>query len=135
MARGAGFVALTLAVVFFVLVGLGHQLAPHLVLLEGTLFAAFGGVGVVLALRQPRNRIGWIMLGCIIVLGLGGIAARYAVLDYRLGHHGLPLAPVAVVMGNSAQVLALLAIPVIILLFPDGKLPGPRWRWLLGAYA
>ena len=127
--------ALTLAVVFFVLVGLGHQLTPHLVLLEGTLFAAFGGVGVVLALRQPRNRIGWIMLGCIIVLGLGGIAARYAVLDYRLGHHGLPLAPVAVVMGNSAQVLALLAIPVIILLFPDGKLPGPRWRWLLGAYA
>ena len=135
VARGAGFVALTLAVVFFVLVGLGHQLTPHLVLLEGTLFAAFGGVGVVLALRQPRNRIGWIMLGCIIVLGLGGIAARYAVLDYRLGHHGLPLAPVAVVMGNSAQVLALLAVPVIILLFPDGKLPGPRWRWLLGAYA
>ena len=127
--------ALALAVVYFVLVGLGHQLTPHLVLLEVTLFAAFGGVGVVLALRQPRNRIGWIMLGCIIVLGLGGIAARYAVLDYRLGHHGLPLAPVAVVMGNSAQVLAVLAIPVIILLFPDGKLPGPRWRWLLGAYA
>lgn len=117
------------------LAGLGHQLTPHLFLLEGTLFAAFGGVGIVLALRQPRNRIGWIMLGCIIVLALGGVAARYAVLDYRLGHHGLPLAPVAVVLGNSAQVLALLALPVIILLFPDGQLPGARWRWLLWAYA
>ena len=127
--------ALALAVVYFVLAGLGHQLTPHLILLEGTLFAAFGGVGVVLALRQPRNRIGWIMLGCVVVLGLGGIAARYAVLAYRLSHDGLPLAPVAVVLGNSAQVLALLALPVIILLFPDGQLPGPRWRWLLGAYA
>jgi hypothetical protein len=134
-AAGAGFVALALAVVYFVLAGLGHELTPHLILLEGTLFAAFGGVGVVLALRQPRNRIGWIMLGCIIVLGLGGIAARYAVLAYRLGHHGLPLASVAVVLGNSVQVLAVLAIPVIILLFPDGRLPGPRWRWLLWAYA
>jgi hypothetical protein len=88
--------------------------------LEGTVFAAFGGVGVVLALRQPHNRIGWIVLGCITVLGLGGIAARYAALAYRLGDHGLPLAPAAVVLGNSVQVLALLAIPVILLLFGPG---------------
>jgi len=126
---------LALAVVYFVLVGLGHQLTPRTILLEGTLLVAFGGVGVVLALRLPRNRIGWILLGCIIVLELGGIAARYAVLAYRLGDHGLPLAPSAVVLGNSVQVLALLAIPVLILLFPDGRLPGLRWRWLLWAYA
>jgi len=116
-------------------VGLGHELTPRTIVLEGTVFAAFGGVGVVLALRQPHNRIGWIVLGCITVLGLGGIAARYAALAYRLGDHGLPLAPAAVVLGNSVQVLALLAIPVILLLFPDGQLPGPRWRWLLWAYA
>ena len=130
-----GFVVLALAVGYFALVGLGHELTPHLILLEGTLFVAFGGVGVVLALRQPRNRIGWIMLGCIIVLGLGGIGARYAVLAYWLGYHGLPLAPAALVLGNSVQVLAVLVIPVIILLFPDGRLPGSRWRWLLWAYA
>ena len=126
-----GFVMLALAVGYFALVGLGHQLTPVTVLLEGTLFVAFGGVGVVLTLRQPRNRIGWILLGCIIVLALGGIGARYAVLAYRLGYHELPLAAAALVLGNSVQVLALLMIPVIILLFPDGRLPGPRWRWLL----
>jgi hypothetical protein len=130
-----GFVMLALAVGYFALVGLGHQLTPRIILLEGTLFAAFGGVGVVLALRQPRNRIGWILLGCIIVLGLGGIGARYAALAYPLGHHGLPLAAAALVLGNSVQVLVLLMIPVIILLFPDGRLPGSRWRWLLWAYA
>ena len=96
---------------------------------------AFGGVGLVVAHRQPRNRLGWVLLGWLFLVGLGGIAGPYAVLDYRLGHHGLPLGPVAVVLNNSVQLLALLLAPLIILLFPDGYLPGPRWRWVVWAYA
>ena len=126
---------LALAVVYFLLAGLVHQLTPRHILVAGTLVAAFGGVGVVVARRQPRNRLGWILLGLLLLLGLGGIAAFYAVLDYRLGHHGMPLAPVAVVLGNTAQFLALLWAPLLILLFPDGHLPGQRWRWALWAYA
>ena len=126
---------LALAIGYFVLAGLVHQLTPGAVLAAGPLIVAFGGVGIVVARRQPRNPLGWIMLGCLIVLALGGIAGFYAVLDYRLGHHGLPLAAVAVVLGNSVSLLALLAIPLIIVLFPDGRLPGARWRWVLWAYA
>jgi MFS family permease len=135
VAAAAGFVVLALAVMYLVVAGLVHQLTPGNVLAAGPLIVAFGGVGVVVARRQPHNSIGWIMLGCLIVLALGGIAGFYAVLDYRLGHHGLPLAPVAVVLGNSVQFLAVLAVPLIILLFPDGRLPGPRWRWVPWAYA
>jgi hypothetical protein len=134
-AAAAGLVVLALAIGYFVLAGLVHQLTPGAVLAAGPLIVAFGGVGIVVARRQPRNLLGWIMLGCLIVLILNGIAGHYAVLDYRLGHHGLPLAAVAVVLGNSVSLLALLAIPLIIVLFPDGRLPGARWRWVLWAYA
>src|SRR5579872_4886591 len=84
------FVALALAVVYFWLGALAH-LTPRHILVAGTLIVAFGGVGLVVAHRQPRNRLGWILLSWLFLLGLGGIAGPYAVLDYRLGHHGLPL--------------------------------------------
>jgi hypothetical protein len=126
---------LPVMVVYFWLSGLAHQLTPRHILAASTVAVAFGGVGVLVARRQPGNRLGWIMLGLLFLLGLGGIAESYAVLDYRLGHHGLPLGPVAVVLANSAQLLALLSAPLIILLFPDGQLPGPRWRRMLWAYA
>jgi hypothetical protein len=131
---GVDVLVLVLAVVYFWLAALAH-LTPRHILVAGTLIVAFGGVGLVVAHRQPRNRLGWILLSWLFLLGLGGIAGPYAVLDYRLGHHGLPLGPVAVVLNNSVQLLALLLAPLIILLFPDGYLPGPRWRWVVWAYA
>ena len=131
---GVDVLVLVLAVVYFWLAALAH-LTPRHILVAGTLIVAFGGVGLVVAHRQPRNRLGWILLSWLFLLGLGGIAGPYAVLDYRLGHHGLPFGPVAVVLNNSVQLLALLLAPLIILLFPAGYLPGPRWRWVVWAYA
>ena len=64
---------LVLAVVYFWLAALAH-LTPRHILVAGTLIVAFGGVGLVVAHRQPRNRLGWILLGWLLLLGLGGIA-------------------------------------------------------------
>ena len=93
----------------------------------------FGVVGFVVAWRRPRNPLGWLMLGAVAFLVLSGDASSYAVADYRLRHGGLPLGWVAVLLQPCwAPAIALFGLTV--LLFPDGRLPSPRWRWMLWAY-
>ena len=93
---------------------------------------SLAAVGFVVARRQPGNPLGWMFLALAALSALGPAAGAYAVLSYRLGHH-LPL-------GVAAVFLALywcpgiVAFPLVILLFPDGRLPSPRWRPVLWGY-
>jgi len=133
-ATGLGILVLVLLVVSVTLSGMVHQLS---VLSTGPIIPVvliYVGVGVIVARRQPRNPIGWILLISIALLLLSTAVGSYAVLYYRLGHHGLPLAAAAVVLQPS-WVPALLLFPVVILLFPDGRLTARRWRWVLRVYA
>jgi len=96
---------------------------------------AFGAVGLVLALRLPRNPIGWLLLLTAIFVVLGDDARFYAILDYRLHHGTLPLGLAVVVWQGSFLGLLppLIGMPAI-LLFPDGRLPSARWRWVWWTY-
>ena len=89
-------------------------------------------VGALVARRQPWNPIGWLFLVIAVCLFLGTVGGDYAYLGYRVGHH-LPLGPVAVVLdqvwGPGLELLL-----VVVLLFPDGRLPSRFWRWALRAY-
>jgi hypothetical protein len=89
-------------------------------------------VGALIARRQPWNPIGWLFLVIAVCLFLGTGGGDYAYLGYRVGHH-LPLGPVAVVLdqvwGPGLELLL-----VVVLLFPDGRLPSRFWRWALRAY-
>ncbi len=128
-----GFLALILTAVAILLNGLVHQLS---LLGSGPIVPVvmvYAVVGVIVARRQPGNPIGWILIGFILVFLLSSIAGWYAVLYYRFGHHGLPLAPLAVLL-QPLWAPALLLFPVVILLFPDGRLASRRWRWVLLAY-
>jgi hypothetical protein len=89
-------------------------------------------VGLVVARRQPGNPLGWMFLGLAALAALSGVGADYAWLSYRLGHH-LPLAAAGAVLGPFWCPL-LVSLPLMILLFPDGRLPSPRWRPVLWGY-
>jgi amino acid transporter len=90
---------------------------------------ALAAVGFVVARRQPGNPLGWMFLALAALSVLGAAAGAYAVLSYRLGHH-LPLGPAAVFLAMY-WCLLIVTFPLAILLFPDGRLPSPRWRPVL----
>ncbi len=98
---------------------------------SGLPMVPFGIVGFVVARRQPRNPIGWILLGLAFVFLLSSDAGEYAVMAYRQGYH-LPLArPAVFVAGFWIWLIVLLPLPIW--LFPDGRL-SRRWRWVLWGY-
>jgi hypothetical protein len=85
-------------------------------------------LGALIASRRPENLYGWLWLGfglALAILAFGGNYAEYAVLSGNLP------APVAVAaVGSAGWVMWVALTPFLMLLFPDGLLPSPRWRFL-----
>ena len=82
---------------------------------------AFGAVGVIVALRQRRNPIGWMLLGVALLVGGSFDVETYAYLIYHVGDHRLPLGRLAVALAPCWYPGLVLLPPLPILLFPDGS--------------
>ena len=95
--------------------------------------AAYGLVGVVVAWRKPGNPLGWVFLFAGLFTALSEDASFYMVADYQLHHGSLPLGWAAV-LTQPGWAPAITLLGVAVLLFPDGRPPSRRWRWLLWAY-
>ncbi|HEY6294120.1 MAG TPA: hypothetical protein VIX15_00515 [Streptosporangiaceae bacterium] len=89
--------------------------------------------GFVLARRRPDNPLGWIMLSGAFFLALSEDASYYAVADYGLRHGDLPLGGVAL-LAQPGWAPAIVLLGWLVLLFPDGRPPSSRWRWLAWAF-
>jgi hypothetical protein len=97
------------------------------------LMLPFVVVGAVVALRQPRNPIGWIMLALAMLFLVSTDSGLYSVRAFRIDHKELPLARLAVAC-TQLWVGLLVLLPLPILLYPDGRLPSRRWRWPFFVY-
>jgi hypothetical protein len=136
----AARIAVSLSVLLLALFGctialsvLAHQ-GPLANLVLG---APFAPVGAVIAYRQPRNPIAWILIATSVAMLGFTDAGLYALLIFRYAHHGLPLGREAVALAGFWS-LFLVLLPLPALLFPEGRLPEGRWRavgWAYGALA
>ena len=108
----------------------GHRYAPPIV---GTFVGvAFLIVGALIASRRPRNPIGWLYLGALALISFGGsgnVSDQYAYYALVTRPGSLP-GPEWVAW--AGQVILTPAFSTLIffslLLFPNGRLPSPRWR-------
>jgi len=99
---------------------LSHQtLTPFLTIL-------FAVIGAMVASRHPRNPIGWIFVTVALLYALTALAAALMV----YGPPSSPLATWAYWLSAWLWIpAAILPATIVPLVFPDGHLPSPRWRF------
>jgi signal transduction histidine kinase len=98
------------------------------------LVTGYAVLGSLIVSGQPGNAIGWGFIGVGIMVGFSGFGVSVAVLLLR-SNPDAPVGLAAAWFSNWTYVPAILAIPWLFLLFPDGHLPTTRWRpvaWTLG---
>jgi len=130
-------VLLGLAIVLMV----GNRPADHDGFLQAFLVPGFATVGAVVAARR-RNTIGWLFLGVALVAATGALCAEYALRARVTAPGSLPAGELAAWVAGWVFTLNFPAVGLVLLLFPDGRLPSPRWRLVawglslsLGAWA
>ena len=92
-------------------------------------FLAIGLVGLLIARRKPENALGWVYLGVWVAVGvvfaLGSEYGYWATIT----HPGAPGGTLAIWLGNWTWVPIFgVLLTWTFLIFPDGRLPSPRWR-------
>jgi len=95
---------------------------------------AFSTVGAVVASRRPENPIGWIFLSGAFLWMVGELALEYGVYVLFTAPGVFPAGAWLAWFGTWVRVIGWFLIVVfLLLLFPTGRLPSPRWRPVLWA--
>jgi signal transduction histidine kinase len=107
-------------------VRVGRPLEPYVVL-------SWVMTGAVLTWVRPRNAVGWLLLVVGGFQVLQNFAAAYGSLGVYLAA-GWPAARWAALLGSVLWLPGLLPLAnVLPAIYPDGRVPGPRWRVPLAA--
>jgi len=122
-----------LALVFYALCVVGLVTGTYLSVSTDTgdpffsiIVFTFPTVGAIVLSRRPRTNLGWLMLA----MGVPYALPLDAYANYALAHDiALPGAGALLGIMEASWVPFIGISGFLLLLFPDGHLPSPRWRW------
>src|SRR5215204_5483718 len=105
-----------------------ERLGPGLAVITGVLSITFPTVGALIIARLPTNPVGWIFCGVGLLYALRRFTMAYA--DYALTANftwpwGEYMAWFSTWVGFAGPILAGV---ILMLVFPNGRLPSRRWR-------
>ena len=125
--------SLTLAAIGILFIALDSHSNVHVFdyWLESTLSAlVFSPVGAVIIAHRSQHLIGWIFCAIGLVGAARSFGADYAAYALLVAPGSLPGGEVAAWIISWLWVLHHGLFVFLFLLFPDGRLSTPRWRWI-----
>jgi signal transduction histidine kinase len=130
----AGFILLVLLAALVLLPFNAHVLTPTRI--GAYVFAivavvVYAGIGGLIAARVPANPIGWLLCLTGLALALSLFLEQYGLRGLATAPGSLPAVRQIVALGAGTQQLAIAPLIIVVLLFPDGRLPSRRWRPVL----
>jgi hypothetical protein len=124
--------ALTASSLMLLVLNMSHPDVPiHPYWTVDTLLAiGFAPVGAVIVPRiSSKNPIGWLFCVIGLLWAVMHFSAQYAIYTLLAVPSSLPASQAAAWMMCWVWVPACGLIVLLLLLFPDGRLPNRRWRW------
>jgi signal transduction histidine kinase len=90
-------------------------------------------LGTLIASRRPRNPIGWLLLAISASQAVSISATFLAIRGLLAGAAAGGWVGASAWIANWSGVLGSMLLGFLVLFFPDGHLPGLRWRWVARA--
>jgi signal transduction histidine kinase len=109
--------------------------ARQTTLIIGLAFLVFPIIGSAIVTRLPRNAIGWFLIGIGLLTATFVLVDGYGIYALRYRAGTVPHGRVALWVANWNWIPGWGFAALLFLLFPDGRLPSPRWRPLVWATA
>ena len=106
-------------------IGLGAVLSAAVLL--------YAASGRLIASRRPDNAIGWLLGSIGLSVATSMFAEQYALYGVATAPGAVPAAKAVGCLAAVGAFATVLLLFYIVLLFPDGHLPSPRWRPVLWA--
>jgi hypothetical protein len=85
----------------------------------------YATLGLVVVTRRPRHPVGWVLIGFGLTGSMQLVAGQYAALARA---DDLPGRLSALWASSQVQTVSVALLILLLLLFPTGRLPSPRWR-------
>ena len=91
---------------------------------------SFSIIGAIIASRLPANPLGWLFCAAACLAAVDHFSAEYALYALLAQPKSLPAGEALAWFASWAWILYIGCIALSLLLFPNGRLPSRRWKWL-----